>query len=103
MASFQAATDKPSEEKQEKKEENSLWQPNSRREGSLSSLCSSCRGKPQGSALSEPERTAVENVLRHGTVEVFDAGHSVHRENFAGTSGFWAAGFKTRSITTKIA
>ena len=38
----------------------------------------------QGSALPEPERTAVENVLRHGTVEVFDTGHSVHRENFAG-------------------
>ena len=38
----------------------------------------------QGSALPEPERTAVENVLRHGTVEVFDTGHSVHRENVAG-------------------
>ena len=38
----------------------------------------------QGSALPEPERTAVENVLRHGTVEVFDTGHSVHRENFEG-------------------
>jgi pimeloyl-ACP methyl ester carboxylesterase len=38
----------------------------------------------QGSALPEPERTAVENVLRHGTVEVFETGHSVHRENFEG-------------------
>ena len=38
----------------------------------------------QGSALPEPERTAVENVLRHGTVKVFETGHSVHRENFEG-------------------
>jgi pimeloyl-ACP methyl ester carboxylesterase len=36
----------------------------------------------QGSALPEPERTAVENVLRRGTVNVFDAGHGVHREDF---------------------
>jgi pimeloyl-ACP methyl ester carboxylesterase len=38
----------------------------------------------QGSALPEPERTAVENVLRRGTVEVLDAGHGVHREDFEG-------------------
>jgi pimeloyl-ACP methyl ester carboxylesterase len=36
----------------------------------------------QGSALPEPERTAVQNVLRRGTVKVFDAGHGVHREDF---------------------
>ena len=38
----------------------------------------------QGSALPEPERTTVENVLRHGTVKVFDTGHGVHREDFEG-------------------
>ena len=38
----------------------------------------------QGSALPEPERTAVEDVLRHGQVEAFDTGHGVHRENFEG-------------------
>jgi pimeloyl-ACP methyl ester carboxylesterase len=38
----------------------------------------------QGSALPEPERTAVENALHHGTVGVFDAGHGVHREDFEG-------------------
>jgi pimeloyl-ACP methyl ester carboxylesterase len=38
----------------------------------------------EGSALSEPERTAVENVLRRGTVEAFDTGHRVHREDFEG-------------------
>ncbi len=38
----------------------------------------------QGSALPEPERTAVENVVRRGKVEVLDAGHGVHREDFEG-------------------
>jgi pimeloyl-ACP methyl ester carboxylesterase len=38
----------------------------------------------QGSALPEPERTAVEDALRRGTVEVFDTGHGVHREDFEG-------------------
>ena len=38
----------------------------------------------RGSALPEPERTAVANSLRLGTMEVFDAGHGVHREEFAG-------------------
>jgi pimeloyl-ACP methyl ester carboxylesterase len=38
----------------------------------------------RGSALPEPERTAVENVLRRGRVEVFDVGHGVHREDFEG-------------------
>ncbi len=38
----------------------------------------------QGSALPEPERTAAENALRRGTVEVFDTGHGVHREDFEG-------------------
>ncbi len=36
------------------------------------------------SALPEPERTAVEDVLRRGRVEVFDTGHGVHREDFEG-------------------
>ena len=39
----------------------------------------------QGSALPEPERTAVENVLRRGSrVETFEAGHGVHREDYEG-------------------
>lgn len=38
----------------------------------------------RGSALPEPERTAVQNVLRHGRVEAFDTGHGVHREDFEG-------------------
>ncbi len=38
----------------------------------------------RGSALPEPERTAVTNALRRGTVETFDAGHGVHRDNFEG-------------------
>lgn len=38
----------------------------------------------RGSALPEPERTAVANALRRGTVETFDAGHGVHRDNFEG-------------------
>ena len=36
----------------------------------------------RGSALPEPERTAVANALRRGTVEVFDAGHGIHRDDF---------------------
>lgn len=40
----------------------------------------------RGSALPEPEQTTVENVLRHGTVAVLDAGHGVHREDFEGYS-----------------
>ncbi len=38
----------------------------------------------RGSALPEPERTAVADALRRGTVETFDAGHGVHRDNFEG-------------------
>lgn len=38
----------------------------------------------RGSALPEPERTAAANALRQGTVETFDAGHSVHRDDFEG-------------------
>jgi pimeloyl-ACP methyl ester carboxylesterase len=38
----------------------------------------------RGSALSEPERRAVANALRLGTVETFDAGHGVHRDDFEG-------------------
>lgn len=38
----------------------------------------------RGSALPEPERTAVADALRRGTVESFDAGHGVHRDDFEG-------------------
>jgi pimeloyl-ACP methyl ester carboxylesterase len=38
----------------------------------------------QGSALPEPERTAVEGALRRGTVRTFGTGHGVHREDFEG-------------------
>ena len=38
----------------------------------------------RGSALPEPERKAVVNALRRGTVEAFDAGHGVHRDGFEG-------------------
>ena len=38
----------------------------------------------RGSALPEPERTAVANAPRRGTVETFDAGHGVHRDDFEG-------------------
>jgi pimeloyl-ACP methyl ester carboxylesterase len=38
----------------------------------------------RGSALLEPERTAVANALRRGTVKTFDAGHGVHRDDFEG-------------------
>jgi pimeloyl-ACP methyl ester carboxylesterase len=36
----------------------------------------------RGSALAEPERAAVANSLRRGTVEEFDAGHCIHRDDF---------------------
>ncbi len=36
----------------------------------------------RGSALPEPERTAVADALHPGTVETFDAGHGVHRDDF---------------------
>ena len=38
----------------------------------------------RGSALPEPERTAVANALCRGTVRAFDAGHSIHRDDFDG-------------------
>ena len=38
----------------------------------------------RGSALPEPERTAAANALHQGTVETFDAGHGVHRDDFEG-------------------
>ena len=38
----------------------------------------------RGSALLEPERTAVADALRRGTVKTFDAGHGVHRDDFEG-------------------
>jgi pimeloyl-ACP methyl ester carboxylesterase len=36
------------------------------------------------SALPDPERTTVTDALRQGTVETFDAGHGVHRDDFEG-------------------
>lgn len=38
----------------------------------------------RGSFMLDPERTAVAEALRHGAVEVFETGHSVHREDFEG-------------------
>ena len=38
----------------------------------------------RGSALPEPERTAVADALSRGTMETFDAGHGVHRDDFEG-------------------
>ena len=38
----------------------------------------------RGSGLPEPERSAVAGVLRRGTVEVLDAAHFVHRDDFEG-------------------
>ena len=38
----------------------------------------------RGSALPNPERTAVADALRRGTVVTFDAGHGVHRDDFEG-------------------
>ena len=37
-----------------------------------------------GSVMLEPERTDVAQALRNGAVEVFETGHSVHREDFEG-------------------
>jgi hypothetical protein len=33
----------------------------------------------RGSALPEPERTAIEDALQSGRVETLDTGHGVHR------------------------
>lgn len=41
----------------------------------------------RGSALAEPERTAVASALRGGTVEIFETGHGVHRDDFEGYVG----------------
>jgi len=38
----------------------------------------------RGSALPEPERTSVAGALSHGRIEVFDAGHGVHRDDYEG-------------------
>lgn len=38
----------------------------------------------RGSALPEPERSAVADALYKGKVRVFDAGHGVHRDDFEG-------------------
>jgi pimeloyl-ACP methyl ester carboxylesterase len=38
----------------------------------------------RGSVLLAPERQAVAGALRRGTVEEFDAGHSIHRDDFEG-------------------
>jgi hypothetical protein len=38
----------------------------------------------RGSALSASERMAVAGSLRRGTVEEFDAGHGIHRDDFEG-------------------
>lgn len=48
-----------------------------------------------GSALPEPERAAVAGSLRRGTVEAFEAGHSIHRDDFeryVGLLGGWLEG-----------
>jgi pimeloyl-ACP methyl ester carboxylesterase len=52
----------------------------------------------RGSALPEPERAAVADALRWGTVETFDAGHGVHRDDFEGyvrLLGNWLDSTKT--------
>jgi pimeloyl-ACP methyl ester carboxylesterase len=41
-------------------------------------------GEERGSVLLGPERQAVAGALRRGTVEEFDAGHSIHRDDFEG-------------------
>ncbi|WP_166395416.1 alpha/beta fold hydrolase [Rubrobacter marinus] len=42
-------------------------------------------GSPdRGSYMLDPERSAVAGALKHGVVETFEAGHSVHREDFEG-------------------
>jgi pimeloyl-ACP methyl ester carboxylesterase len=49
----------------------------------------------RGSVLLGPERQAVAGALRRGTVEKFDAGHSIHRDNFEGYTRFlggWLGG-----------
>ena len=49
----------------------------------------------RGSALPEPERTAVTGALRSGAVEALDAGHNVHRDDFDGyvrLLGGWLGG-----------
>ncbi len=38
----------------------------------------------RGSSLPEPERTSVASALSGGRIEVFDAGHGVHRDNYEG-------------------
>jgi pimeloyl-ACP methyl ester carboxylesterase len=41
-------------------------------------------GEERGSVLIAPERQAVAGSLRRGTVEEFDAGHGIHRDDFEG-------------------
>ena len=41
----------------------------------------------RGSVLADPKRTAVAGSLRQGTVEGFEAGHSIHRDDFEGYVG----------------
>jgi len=48
-----------------------------------------------GGALPEPERTTVAGSPRRGTVEEFEAGHSIHRDDFEGYVGLlggWLGG-----------
>jgi hypothetical protein len=42
----------------------------------------------RGSVLPDPERTAVAGPLRQVKVEGFEAGHSIHRDDFEGYVGF---------------
>ena len=49
----------------------------------------------RGSVLPDPERAAVAVSLQQGTVEGFEAGHSIHRDNFEGYVGLlggWLGG-----------
>lgn len=49
----------------------------------------------RGSALPDPERTTVAGSLRRGAVEGFEAGHSIHQDDFEGYIGFlgrWLGG-----------
>ncbi|MDP9458640.1 MAG: hypothetical protein CYG60_06030 [Actinobacteria bacterium] len=49
-------------------------------------------GEDKGSVMLEPERSAVVKALRHGTVEVFETGHNIHRDDFesyVGILGRW--------------
>ena len=41
-------------------------------------------GEDRGSVMLEPERAAVVEALGDGAVEVFETGHSVHRDDFGG-------------------